>query len=40
MGANKAGMTIKDANGNSNWYKQISVGDAISLMQQAASLDE
>ncbi len=40
VGANKIGLSIKDSKGNSNWYKKITVGEAISLMQQAASVDE
>ena len=40
VGADKAGLTVKDSKGNSNWTKKVTVGEAIEYWTQAARVDE
>ena len=40
IAANKAGINLKDAQGNSNWNKPISLGESLKLFYQAAKVDE
>lgn len=40
VAAQEAGINLKDANGNSNWYKTLTVGDALSIFTDAARVDE
>lgn len=40
LGAEDAGINVRDSKGASNWYKVITLGDAIELFNQAARIDE
>lgn len=40
VGADKAGLNVKDSKGNSNWTKKVTVGEAIEYWTQAARVDE
>ena len=40
VGADKAGLSVKDSKGNSNWTKKVTVGEAIEYWTQAARVDE
>ena len=40
VGAQKIGLSIKDAQGNTNWNKPISLGESLKLFYQAAKIDE
>ena len=40
VGAKKAGISITDSKGNTNWNKPISLGESLKLFYQAARVDE
>ena len=40
VGAKKAGLSITDSKGNTNWSKPISLGESLKLFYQAARVDE
>ena len=37
---NKAGLSVKDSKGNSNWTSKISVGESLIYWTQANRVDE
>ena len=40
VGEDKAGLSVKDSKGNSNWTSKISVDESIIYWTQAAKVDE